>query len=887
MKRPALFTSEEKLSPMLVVDKEGFLGGKIAEELSKEILVVFVSGGNQKPSSHNLIHIPYSKKYPEIPDNKYSHIIVFDNNDRGVEESLTDFIKKSEKDDALLVYCAPLLLSTQKIAQKIVKAYTKSKSIIYGDIFLSENPQSIDNPVSRIISSAVSRKEIKIPGEGLMDTYPVLLNDFIDGFFTAVFGKNDEKKFFVFDKNPTTLISFSHILQKIEPEIKIDFIGKEKNETRNIEMTGNYLLSDYNLSEKVKLINFDSKQTEENGHKPKEKKRRINLKAKFLYIGTFILFVLLLPSISMAGFLGLGALQMKVLEESIASGNLLQAHESIERGSFFLGKAAISSNLVKLQAEPLGLKGKTDQVSDQIHQYQRLLDAAQGFVVSGNLIKDVTEGKTDNPSSSIAIATSSYKKAFNQLSQIRLEKKINQNVLKAIDGYYPVLQLVYSLSDVLSNILGVDGQKRYLVLFQNNMELRPGGGFVGSFGVASFDRGKFLDFKINDVYDADGQLKGHVEPPYPIRRYLKSEHWYLRDSNFNVDFTKSASSEAFFLREEMGVDVQGVIGVDVSFVREVIRSLGEVYVPEYNQKINAENFYAITQEHAEKDFFPSSTQKKDFLGSLFSAIQNDLGNKKLSYPILLESIYKGISEKHIVFAFKDRNVQDIFSALSYSSTLADFRRDTVNDFLGISEANLGVNKSNLFIGRSVKYDAILEDSGIISATASLSLKNTSDSPSGADYKAYIRFITPQGSSLSNISIDNLSQKIVSAVTDFTVYEKKGFIPPQGLEVEKYDQDGKTIFGFLINVPKGKLKEISLSYNLLKKIPLNRPSSIYSLKYFKQPGTENYPFSFSFSYPKSFSIVSTDPNTEKNESKITFSENLYTDKLIKIDLSKAQ
>jgi len=48
------------------------------------------------------------------------------------------------------------------------------------------------------------------------------------------------------------------------------------------------------------------------------------------------------------------------------------------------------------------------------------------------------------------------------------------------------------------------------------MELRPGGGFIGSYAILSVDKGKITNFKIYDVYDADGQLKNHIEPPFAI-----------------------------------------------------------------------------------------------------------------------------------------------------------------------------------------------------------------------------------------------------------------------------------------------------------------------------------------------------------------------------------
>src|SRR3989344_5241553 len=114
------------------------------------------------------------------------------------------------------------------------------------------------------------------------------------------------------------------------------------------------------------------------------------------------------------------------------------------------------------------------------------------------------------------------------------------------------------------------------------MELRPGGGFIGSYGLLTFSKGKITDFSIHDVYDADGQLKGHIEPPFPIRRYLPQIHWYMRDSNWDVDFAKAASTSAYFLNAETGKTVDGVIGVDLSFVKNLLSVTGPITVSDYN-----------------------------------------------------------------------------------------------------------------------------------------------------------------------------------------------------------------------------------------------------------------------------------------------------------------
>jgi len=422
------------------------------------------------------------------------------------------------------------------------------------------------------------------------------------------------------------------------------------------------------------------------------------------------------------------------------------------------------------------------------------------------------------------------------------------------------------------------------------MELRPGGGFIGSYGIMSINKGRMTAFNIYDVYDADGQLKGHVEPPYPIRRYLPSLHWYLRDSNFNVDFSKGAIASAVFLNTEKNQTVDGVIGVDLSFVKNILSAVGSVKVADYNQTVNANNFFEIAQAHAEKDFFPGSTQKKDFLRTFYESLQTKLSQeKKIPYLSLLQAVSKSIYEKHVLFAFNDSDEQAAFAINGWSSALVDERQvnsSTINDFTGISEANLGADKVNYYISRTVSQSVSIGNDGSIGEVLTINFKNSAETNSalGGVYKNYLRFILPINTSVSKINIDGKDQKIIPAITDPTVYEKKDFTPPDGLEVQKDDQEENTLYGFLVNIQPQESKLIKIEYVLPQKIALTLPEISYNLKLFKQPGVDFYPYDFSFNFPSGFKVLSSSADVKANGNAALLSTQINRDREVNINLA---
>ena len=896
MKRPALVSEEDPSvldKPVLIVDKIGIIGSKLALKLSKDLLVVLVSDTFRQEDS-NIICVPYRKKFPEIPDNNYSHIIIF-GNDVGTIKSIPSFIKKAKDDDSALIFVTYFLDLDHETKIDLME-YRKTKIILYGDIFGEREALVFDNEVNNFLIQAKKFKKIEVLGEGLKKVFPIHFDDLISGILKAGYGTNSKSKiFYLLPKYPITLISLAHLIQKKEPDVLIDIKpSKNAGEKDFVREEGEYLLSDdYPYQTKIKDINLEEEAAADNEIKTFVQKRLYEGKRgtikKLLYPFFLLIFFLLLPFLSTSLFSFLGFINLNSAKDSIEKGDLKSAQTLASSSLNLFNLSQISLKTLVVELKFIGKENSIDTFSKNI-EYGKEISEAAGYVIkSSDLLKNVFTGKNVNPNEDVIFSVSLIRRSLILFKELEAQNYISEQFRKKIEGYNRLITLFFNVQDTLPNIFLGEEKKKYLILFQNNMELRPGGGFIGSYGILTLNKGKIEKFSIHDVYEADGQLKGHIEPPYPIRRYLPSVHWYLRDSNFGMDFVSVASSASFFLYQETGQKVDGVIGIDVSFVKNLVSSIGPVYVPEYKETVRGDNFFIVTETHADKDSFPSSTQKKDFLTFLYKAIKNKISaQKNLPYLSVLKSISDSILEKHILFAFANPQIQKTFTANGLSSSLWDGRKidnSIINDFVGISEANIGVNKANYFIGRSISYKVQLKDDGAILSKLSLSFKNDSTKWPGGDYKNYIRFILPKGALLSGITIDGKSQKIVKAVTDFLVYESKNFIPPDGLEVEKTEEDNKTIYGFLSIVSSGKLKKIDIEYSLPQKIYPDAPLVSYDLKLFKQPGTEDYPIDFTFSYPSVFKVLSTSNGLKDQNQKVILQEDLNQDREIKVDLTQ--
>ena len=893
MKRSALVTSERKDEyPILIVDRFGLIGDNLLNRLKEESLVVYVSQ-KQPETADNVVHIPFLKKVPTIPDNTYSYIFVIDDDTKAIKDSIPVFIKKAKIDSAVFVFAAHMSKLNDQFIANIPNTYEKAKVVIYGDIFGKDVIYDTENIVNKFIFQASNYGKIEIPGDGTKETYPVFVDDVVSGIFEAVFGAQEQKNlFYLFPKHGVTYLSLAHMLQKVNPSIGIDFLKEKKAEQKNYvfsTLTVYLLGENYALEDRIKEIDIKQKKAGEQPEikKVEYKEERRNIFFPTLWLVFCVAFFLLLPLLTTLGLSFIGLQSLNSAKTALEGNDVSKAQTSVYFANSAFSFARQTSGILYSESELIGRQGMVDKLNSDINTGANVSAAGIYMLDSYKYLLAAFAKNSSNPTENFINASNYLQNAIIIFEKEKAEGSPFSAIAQKIN---PFLTFVSNTIDIWPDLLGFNGKKTYLILFQNNMELRPGGGFIGSYGLLTLDNGQVSNFSINNVYDADGQLTGHVEPPFPIRRYLPSANWYMRDSNFNVDFINSASEAAYFLNIEKGQRVDGVIGVDVSFVKNILSAMGQVYVPDYNEYVNSNNLFQLTETHADKNSFPGSTQKQDFLRSLFTAMKSDLTSRKnISYIGLAESLGESIREKHVLFAFENPSIQNLFTVNGWSSSLWDDRTNadgTINDFLGINEANLGVNKDNYFIKRSVSQVVNIDSKGTVSESVTVAYKNTDTSGiwPGGIYKDYLRFILPLGTQLTDVKINGQVQTTISAVTDPQVYENKNFEAPKQLELYQYNQDGKSIFGFLTNVPVGALQTITIDYTLNNTVDVSQALVNYDLRYFKQPGTDSYPYDFSLTYPPGFRVVSSSDGSAEN-SRLSYSTNLNSDKEISIGLGQ--
>ena len=618
--------------------------------------------------------------------------------------------------------------------------------------------------------------------------------------------------------------------------------------------------------------------------KPTQKKV-FNLNKYIKYLVSALLLPIVFVAVSIA--IGTALLTSSVKQAEVG---MFQVAKQLAQ----LGKHSFSSALLVTEnyfPANFLFSNEKGQIIKKIKIGEQVASSEISIFTSLITFSNIYNGNSTNPSADYKSTLANFKNALLGIDELRAQNLLPENLKSKLDENSYLITILGNSIDTTGPIFGFNGKRKYLFLFQNNMEIRPGGGFIGSYGILEIKNGRIEKFEIHDVYEADGKLKTHIEPPYGLRRYGGVSHWFLRDSNFDVDSVINAAASADILQKATGDEIDGVIAVDTNFIKNILFVLGEVEVTDYKEKVTADNFYMLTQKHAEVNFFPGSTQKKDFLTSLLKSIQSSIQEKKgVSYLKLLKATEKSIKEKHLFFVFEDLEIQKVFTINNLSASTWDERgveHNSILDFFEVIDANIGANKANYYLKRSIKQNVLVDALGRISSTATVSYENTStnDSVFGGDYKNYVRIILPSGSELKSVSVDNKDIPIIPAIIDSSRYGAKNFIPPKGLEIEKTKAQDKEVIGFFMTVPKSSTKKVTIFYSVPQLINTNSPEFSYSLRVLKQPGTDRDPYSLTFLYPTKFQPVDLDKSIIDLGGKIIYETNLAEDKDIKIKFSQ--
>ncbi|MBI2590409.1 MAG: DUF4012 domain-containing protein [Candidatus Blackburnbacteria bacterium] len=598
-------------------------------------------------------------------------------------------------------------------------------------------------------------------------------------------------------------------------------------------------------------------------------------------LALLLIFFLVLPVLSIRVSAQKLASSARELETAASSQNLTQAQNALNKTKKDLNTLDGDINRlvwVKLipglgnywaDAKHLTVGGKAgleagDTVIQAIEPYSDILGLNGGKQAEDgtktaedriNFIVGTIDGlipQMDTISQKTTVASSEISKIDpNRYPEYFQGKPVRATVKKAIEAVqkaHEVLSDGKPFLEQLPYILGTKNERTYLILWQNDKELRPTGGFITAYSIVKVNKGKFEPVVSDDIYQLDKKFNSKIPAPEPIKKYLPLvPYWNLRDMNLSPDF--KTSMDTFYQNYSTiknATPIDGIISVDTYPLVGLLKVMGQLgvsgfgnYSADNDSRCNCPNVIYQLESYADvagpivwddisgKIVYkpPHADNRKAFLGPLMNTlVANAMGQPKDKLSGLFQVGWDSLTQKHVLFYMRDPQVQKAVESFNVAGRI----QDTTGDFLAINDTNFAGAKSNLYVQENVTLNVEQSKTG---STNSLTIKYSNpqkyDGWLNGPYRDWIRVYVPAGSAL-----------VDSTGSDVPVTTSQDL--------------GKTVFeGFFTLRPMG-VTELHFKY----KTPFVQKKG-YKVLIQKQPGTEGHQYEVKFGKQKESFTLSSD------------------------------
>ncbi|MBI2037944.1 MAG: DUF4012 domain-containing protein [Candidatus Magasanikbacteria bacterium] len=388
--------------------------------------------------------------------------------------------------------------------------------------------------------------------------------------------------------------------------------------------------------------------------------------------------------------------------------------------------------------------------------------------------------------------------------------------------YVKDLETIAQLNNAVQEIFGGKGLRRYLLIFQNPAELRPTGGFMGSFAMLDIKDGEIIhiDIPAGGSYDLQGQLTEYIVPPTPL--LLSNKRWEFQDANWFPDFPASAEKALWFYRHSRGVTADGVIAINASVLNRLLSIMGPVADENRGLVLDKTNALATIQDIVEYGPEKKDNKPKQILSDLAPVFIENFKNitPKAVLP-MLTNLEEGLQQKEIQTYFTDENTQKTIREFGWSGEI--IQTNPNQDYLLVVNTNIQGQKSDAKIKQNISHQAVIQPDGTIVNSVVITREHTGNSQEklyGQTNIDYLRIYVPEGSELVRASGFTWPEERIFRAPE-SWYEKDQTLA--ALEKEESTDSlsgtritkefGKTAFGNWIITEPGQTTEVQFIYKL--------------------------------------------------------------------------
>ena len=417
-------------------------------------------------------------------------------------------------------------------------------------------------------------------------------------------------------------------------------------------------------------------------------------------------------------------------------------------------------------------------------------------------------------------------------------------MMERIDAYGPLLDSYADASERLPAILGWDGPRRYLVLTQDPAEIRPTGGFIGSYGIVTIDRGRITERNFEDTSPVDYPWDyPRIEPPQALADYLlgPEQPWQFADANWSPDYPTSASDALRLYTNQTGDDrFDGVLAITTYTIDELLAITGPITVPDYGVTIAPGETTIRILQQTRRASAPGEDRKAILPAFADALLASLLALPPRAWPDLLGTV-DTLRREHLLLAwFLDPADQSLAVRSGFDGAV----RQDPGDYVYPVDYNMApATKLDYLATRAWDLDVQIDAVGNARNTLEVTWHNPVEEPEWEAYRAmvniggpilgmYFRLLVPERSRAEEVVGGGLAPVTAPATVE--------------------SEAGRTVIGTYLKIPPGDTS-LGHAWTSPYAADADETGGEYRLTIQKQPGMRPGPLSLRIRVPEGYRI----------------------------------
>jgi hypothetical protein len=467
-----------------------------------------------------------------------------------------------------------------------------------------------------------------------------------------------------------------------------------------------------------------------------------------------------------------------------------------------------------------------------------------------------------------------------------LSPQMRDLILNNVDPAMRIIKDGLTVATELPLVMGAGnkGPQIYLLLVQNEDELRPTGGFITAASTVIIQNGDVGDLNFVNSGDLDNWYKIYPAAPWQLKEYMNSPVLVFRDANWYTNYPTTAAYAKYLYSFANDRSVNGVIAFDQRLLIEMLQATGPIKVEGAPRPISADNIIQYMRESKTpnaQEAASSNWDNKAFLNDITHALLQKMLNGEVDWEMVSTILLRALNQHHLLLQVDNPGITEMLARHHWDGSV----NPGTGDFLMAVDTNVGFNKTNAMVESSLAYDVDLTDPSNPTGSLVVTHKNNvqkslvckqwlKNNAAGEEnypitdcYWNYLRVYKSAGTALISAT--------PQVVPDMWMINKQK--KPGQVDILQEDIPGVQAFGTLEVIPAGESLAVNFEFALPAHVlQINDRRMTYTLRTQKQPGTLAVPLTVRIHLPKGASVETMPPKAVVENNNILYETNLGTD-----------